>query len=544
VKFVHFVTWQTDPLLFDTQPTKKNNWLTANELLVRSTQEKFFSQTNQLLLYPIMIRKIDFITGERIIQSFPYLLLDTKWVTIIRKQTLKLAEKAHYYFQESNYNISIRTWQKRIIRYLEEQQRLPFPLFRLVPSWEEFFQEKHFVRFQSARGEDFQLPLHLTEELAYLVGVVMGDGHLAEYFVNIIDSSKEHIENLAKLLEGIFKSNIELFEQQNANAWNVNILGKWIVRLFNFLSGQPINERKYPALREPLIIQQNVVYRAAFWRGLMDADGGYKNTIGFGTASERLLQDFIDFLKKHNINYRRYQKSYPNTEAFIINIRGQSRKEFAQFIGTNHPEKKKDLSALLEKKIYRFSPKRSTFHKQGFWKGQILSVNARKLQGNFFNFSLLEQLSINNMGTYFRELRKRHFFSQKELAKTLAITTNMLSNYELNKTSIPLPIIIQLLAVFKIKKVDFYQSRPKIRLTVSNSHCVVDTQPSKILLDILQGLQVKERGYFHIIKHPNYDLKEYTERLANYFDIKKPKSDIFYNAVLTIYVREFFVLRK
>ncbi len=54
----------------------------------------------------------------------------------------------------------------------------------------------------------------------------MGDGHLANYFINIIDSSKEHTKNLTKLLEELFHSRTEFFAQQNANAWNVNLLGK------------------------------------------------------------------------------------------------------------------------------------------------------------------------------------------------------------------------------------------------------------------------------------------------------------------------------
>ncbi len=176
-----FLNWRTDPLLIDLKPLIQNSWLTANELIERGQQEKIFTRNDQLQLYSIMVRKVDFISRERILQSFPYILLDPEMISFIRKKSLALAEKAHHYFQGSKYIRSIKEWQKKIIAYLEEQQRLPFPLFRLFPFCEDFFQGKQFVQFQSSRGEGFQLPLFLTEDLAYLSGVIMGDGHLSEY---------------------------------------------------------------------------------------------------------------------------------------------------------------------------------------------------------------------------------------------------------------------------------------------------------------------------------------------------------------------------
>ncbi len=73
IKFLH---WRTDPLLLDHTQIVQNNWLTANELLEADQGEKFIQSNGQLHLYPIMVRKIDFISGERILQSFPYILLD------------------------------------------------------------------------------------------------------------------------------------------------------------------------------------------------------------------------------------------------------------------------------------------------------------------------------------------------------------------------------------------------------------------------------------------------------------------------------------
>ncbi|MGC9778227.1 MAG: hypothetical protein HZR80_03195 [Candidatus Heimdallarchaeota archaeon] len=334
---------------------KQEVWFTANQILEKHQSEQYLLKNNQLHPYPILVRKIDFISGERPLQSFPYLVLDHAWIQKLRKRSLSIAEKVHYYFKGCNYNKSIRDWQKKIISYLENQQRLPFPLFRLVDDWESYFYEKLAVQFQSARGEAFQLPLYLTEDLAYISGVVMGDGHLADYFVNIIDYSKEHIELIAALLVELFQSKIEIFKQSNANAWNINILGKWIVRFFNFLSGQPINARKYPALREPLIFQKNDLFLKAFWRGVMDADVSYKTVISFSTASQRFLSDFSAYLSQHNIHCRFYTQSVFGGTSHSFTVAGESCKRFAKLIGTAHPQKQVELQLLLKKKVYQFS---------------------------------------------------------------------------------------------------------------------------------------------------------------------------------------------
>lgn len=538
-----FLNWRTDSLLVDPEPLLQNTWLTANELLELKRRDSFITTTGQLLLYPIIIRKVDFISGERILQSFPYILLDKEWITKIRKQSLALAEKTHHYFQKSNYNRSIREWQKKIINYLEEQQRLPFPVFRLTTKWLTFFAGKTSVKFQSARGEDFRFPLFQSKDLTYLTGVIMGDGHLAEYFVNIIDSSKEHIRYLTQLISKIFNSNTEFFKQSNANAWNVNVLGKWIVRFFNFLSGQPINSRKYPTLREPLIFQNSDIYRSVFWRGLMDADGSYKKNIGFGTASEKLLSDFSNYLAQHSIQHRFYTQTVLGGTTYSLVVAGQCRQQFAQLIETDHPIKKLELQALLDRKVYRFTENTSTLRKRGVWEGQVITVNQEKLQDGYFDLSFVSQLGIAKMGGIITTLRQKQNFSQKTIATKLNISQTLLSKYERNSLSIPINIIIKLLSIFFISLQTFLTPYKKLLLQSGISNCYIETQPSDSFLEILRGLQFKEKGCIMIHGHENEDINSYRQQISDYFSI-----DIstlrFHNSVLNTFTRAFFTLRN
>ena len=538
-----FLNWRTDPLLVDNEPTEKSKWLTANDLLENNLQERIFSPANQFQLYSVMIRKIDFVTGERLLQSFPYLLLEQKWLEKLRKQTLSLAERAHHYFKETKADYSIRSWQKKIIKYVEEQGRLPFPLFRLFPNWYAIFDNKQYIQFQSARGEHFQLPLYLTEELAYLSGVIMGDGHLANYFINIIDSSKEHIENLVKSLETTFQTNIEFFAQKNANAWNVNVLGKWIVRFFNFLSGQPINERKYPHVREPLLMPSEPVFRSAFWRGLMDADGSYKSTISFGTASKQLLKDFSDFLTLHNIHNRFYKQSVFGGTTFSLNIAGESRKKFAQLIGTNHPQKIQELEILLSRRVNQFARKTTTLRKQGVWKGQVVDVQEKKLTAGYFNFLLVPYFSLSNFGEKIRKLRRLQNHTQQDLAKEVNIKRTLLSNYEINITTIPIANLMKIYTFYNRSLLDILKEHSKLLIHSRSSHCLIDTRPNEKMLQLLRGLQFKERGCIMSLGENNKFNVTFREELSDYFAIDIT-SNRFHNSVLNNFVREFFILRK
>ncbi len=488
-----------------------------------------------------MVRKIDFVTGERLLQSFPYVVLEETWIEKIRKKTLFLAEKTHHYFRGTKADFSIRSWQKRIIKYLEEQKRLPFPLFRLAETWQEFFLRRQSISFQSARGEGFQLPLYLSEELAYLTGVIMGDGHLAEFFINIIDASKEHIENLTQQLSELFKSKTEFFKQSNANAWNVNILGKWLVRFFNFLSSQPIAARKYPALREPLIFQTNDTFRRLFWSGIMDADGSYKDTINFCTVSQGLFNDFINFLKLNGIEYRLYTNFLFGVETYAANIAGNYRKQFAVLVGSKHPQKQLELEQLLTRRVNRFSPKPQTLLKSGTWSGQVIDYQKEKLIEGYFDYTRCPNFCIGNTGNLLKKLRGS--LTQKEFAEQLPIHQGMVSEYERNTTAIPISILSQIFTLSNYSLLKFYKENPKISIQASRSKCVLKTKANSNLLNLLKGIQLKELNYILFIGKPQEPLEEYKQKFCNYFSIDKPNKRMLYNAVLLTFVKEFCICK-
>jgi len=463
-----FLYWETDPLLLDPTPLKQNTWVTANELLEQEQKEKFLTATGHLLLYSILIRKVDFITGERILQSFPYIVLDQEWISRIRKQSLALAEMAQHYFLNSNVSKSIHGWQHRIITYLEEQQRLPFPLFRLVPSFEQFFHGKQSVLFQSARGKSYFIPTTLSKQLAYLCGVINGDGHLHQHWLRIVDETKEHIELISNLFERLFNDSGEIF--LTGNAWNVELRSSSAVRLFNFLTDQTIQGAKYDSLREPLFLRRlGEPYRSFYWRGVMDADGSFKQHFSFGSASERFVSDFDAYLHSLGIKSK---MGVIGDFAFTLIIPALYRYQFITKIGVNNPKKKKDMFGLFSKIRCQF---------RGLNQSMLLD-------GFYFNLLKIPSLNIIGLANYITNLRGTTPIQER--SQELGIASNQYAAYEKGIRAIPIKTVQKITSLSEQDLLQFLSKRSDLKYQIAASHPI--KLPVKITSEILELMSILE----------------------------------------------------
>ena len=56
------LTWKNDPIQFDSEPLPVNQWLNANQLIEQNRDmDIFLTDGLQLNLYPVMVRKNDFV---------------------------------------------------------------------------------------------------------------------------------------------------------------------------------------------------------------------------------------------------------------------------------------------------------------------------------------------------------------------------------------------------------------------------------------------------------------------------------------------------
>ncbi len=220
------LTWQNDPSLLDSEPTPVNEWLTANNLLsmelhgnnsnanknLASIESNWFSSCNNsvcsLNLYSILVRKIDFVrekTSDRILARFPFLVLSEEENELIQKNILLIAECARDYFYKS-INSSIMDWKRRLLTYLK-RGAMPYPLYRCaceILKRQLVNPEVESLTFESARGKRYAIPTKITPTIAYLCGVINGDGHLSTHWLRVVDETKEHIELISKLFEKQF----------------------------------------------------------------------------------------------------------------------------------------------------------------------------------------------------------------------------------------------------------------------------------------------------------------------------------------------------
>jgi len=147
--------------------------------------------------------------------------------------------------------------------------------------------------------------------LAEFLGILIGDGHLATYWMSVTTNSKtdsEHAEFVQKMIYLLFGLRARIRKKKGQNALTVVVTAK---NLVNFLhkKGMPKGNKLAGNLHIPLWITQNKNYKKSFLRGLFDTDGSvYQDFrvikgrryqgIGllFSSASESLRKDIIEIL--------------------------------------------------------------------------------------------------------------------------------------------------------------------------------------------------------------------------------------------------------
>ncbi len=528
-----YLNWRTDPLLLDNIPTTKNDWLTSNKLIEQQVQGKMFLQKDILNLYSIMVRKIDFQSGERLLQRLPYITLPEFLANKVRKTTLNLAERCHHYFRKTTLDYSIKKWQAKLIDYLENQKRLPFPLFRLSDHWQEFLTQE-YIPFQSARGEHFHLPTRLTGDLAYFLGVVIGDGHLNFHNIELVDFSEEQMLYLQEIALALF--NIKGAISGEKKIWLLHLNNKWLVRLANFLIDQPITGKKYHALREPLIFQSDEALRWQFWSGVLDADGSYKNKVSFCTSSEFFAQEFVKVLKSFEILYSLNELHSDLGKGHIVVIKAVSKDILSRYLQPRHPSKQKDFEKYLTRQRYNLTSNPTDYQFYKFNPKTILSVNNEE----YFDFHILQTLHVVGCAKFLRMVREIWSWTQQELAEYFGILKSKLASYEY-RDSLPIPLIEKLLSklpdapknlmsFLAINKLEHFRSRRAV--------AKLDLQPNEKLLNLVKNLSFRSR--YLLIHSTNGEVEDVQKNLSDYFKVQITVTSQIHNSVLHLYLKTFF----
>jgi len=178
--------------------------------------------------------------------------------------------------------------------------------------------------FCSTTGKATRLPKEINEDLAYLAGAILCDGHLRKdgYSVyyelterKLVKKFQEKIHNNFEIDRPIKKINSR---QGCKQRYIVRIDNKPIFRFFNFFFNMPRGKKADKTKIPEVIINTDKEIKSAFLEGVFDTDGGKRHRgYGLSTSSQRfrdqiayLLEEFgVKCLKDEWIN-KKYNKKY------------------------------------------------------------------------------------------------------------------------------------------------------------------------------------------------------------------------------------------
>ncbi|MGC9778135.1 MAG: hypothetical protein HZR80_02720 [Candidatus Heimdallarchaeota archaeon] len=492
------LNWQTDSIYYDAEPKPVNQWINANELIEKGRREEIlFDKTNILNLFPILVRRVDFVrrkSTDRILARFPYIQLADEEKEIINNKQLLISEKLRDYFYQSD-NRSILEWRDALKKYLD-RGFVPLPFLRC---FSDYLTIDLLInrKFQSARGESFHMPTSLNKELAYLCGIVNGDGSLKKYILSIVDYSTENIKQLQKQFWEFFAQKGRI-QYQSENWPELIITNLWVIRFFSFLTSQPIGMKKYGSLREPLILLDEPL-RSYYWSGVMDADGSYKNgSVTLVSASEKFVSDFHSFLKEHNIITKITSR---DDKTYVIYIPSKFHSILKKIIFCFHPEKKKEFN-MLEKANPRIGR-------------YFAGFNQSKLTESYFDFTLLRKVAVLGLSSYILTLRDD--LRRNAFAKKTGIHPGTLKGIEEGIHGITLADLKKVLTFKGYSLMPFLEQKSdKLRYYKKNSYPVkMDVKPNPHL-SLLSRQMIFYKNLIRIINTQ----PEFVTKIEEHFDIK------------------------
>lgn len=223
---------------------------------------------------------------------------------------------------------------------------------------------------QSDIKRKIKIPTKITEELAELIGIITGDGHLVyldknykyiQYHLDISGHLIDDLDYYEKIVEPMFIKLFRIrlrFVRQRINELKIGLDSKAISTFFYKILNLPIgNKTLRTSIPDYIKNAKNNNIKIAFIRGLADTDFSicfkrkykrlhYYPVIRCHIRSKRLIKQLSESLKKFGFNFCALydQKEYdPRSDKYIIehsiDINGVTNVEkWMKLIGFNNPK--------------------------------------------------------------------------------------------------------------------------------------------------------------------------------------------------------------
>ncbi|MBI2667855.1 hypothetical protein HYX17_03760 [Candidatus Woesearchaeota archaeon] len=175
------------------------------------------------------------------------------------------------------------------------------------------------------------IPLELTSELSYFIGLLITDGHirydklLKNYKIAIYTSYPEEKEMILKLIKYLFNYNstfssrINGFNKKPNYEIRINSreLATFLIKNFDMPSGNKSSIVIVPSIIE----KSNIELKKAFLRGVIDGDGSILvNNVKIASGSIKFLEGIKRILSELDINCGKIIRDNKLTNTFSIRI--------------------------------------------------------------------------------------------------------------------------------------------------------------------------------------------------------------------------------
>ncbi len=173
-------------------------------------------------------------------------------------------------------------------------------------------------------GNKIKFPDNISDELCYLVGLILGDGCLVHskrnerkntYYIQISFKNIKKAEEIQNLVTKLFE--IKSPRYKGRGCFNIYAFSKPLVMLLNKEYEIPIGE-KYNLLKVPKKIKNsNSKKRRFFAKGVFESDGNIyfhrgKKAIQLRQKSQKFLNEIRELLKKENLEFNKPYRDNAN----------------------------------------------------------------------------------------------------------------------------------------------------------------------------------------------------------------------------------------
>ncbi len=241
-------------------------------------------------------------------------------------------------------------------------------------SWEDVAKEVSEVSLRA--GKRIRIPIYVDERLAYLAGLIAGDGCIVgnsdRFVIRFTNSCEELRRRFRELVRDIF--GIEAKDVTLKNKVPTVEFGSKIVAHLLRKLGIPPSPKSSKLDMTPILLSLPNEILAGFIRGLFDCDGcvvirrNGSSIIELDTTSKNLAKKLqlallrfgiIAHLRKRNVkgktNVINGRDVVSKHDRYSLIIYGENIEKFAKYIGFGNPEKDRKLRKLLELRRYKKS---------------------------------------------------------------------------------------------------------------------------------------------------------------------------------------------